>query len=175
MPYVKYGENRLHVVRGDVVWKCWRRRWTDGRRRTERRRMPAYTISSPVSLGLRSAKKLAKSLFCFPTWQHQEGHVDHQTPFILIALYRVISAVICVWALHCFDIKWTCFKQNSLKQWEHNRCNGTELDRHYEYPVVSPKDDRTFNCNPGYHRVCLPREIVNQIHWYMTGQGLTLS
>ena len=47
MLYVTYGKNRLHGFRGEVVWKCWR---TD-----DRRRMPAYTISSPMSLRLRWA------------------------------------------------------------------------------------------------------------------------
>ena len=50
MLYVKFGKNRLHGFRRDVVWKCWRT--TDGRR------MPAYTISSPMSLRLRWAKNL---------------------------------------------------------------------------------------------------------------------
>ena len=30
MLYVKYGKNRLHGFRGDVVWKCWRTTTTDG-------------------------------------------------------------------------------------------------------------------------------------------------
>ena len=44
MLYVKFGKNRLRGIRGDVVWKCWRTLTTDGRR------MPAYAISSPISL-----------------------------------------------------------------------------------------------------------------------------
>ena len=48
MLYVKYGKNQLHGFR-DVFWKCWRRTTTDGRR------MPAYTISSHMSLWLRWA------------------------------------------------------------------------------------------------------------------------
>ena len=55
---VKYGKNRLHGFRGDVVWKCWRRtdddEWT-----TNGRRMPAYTVSSPMSLRLWWANKKA--------------------------------------------------------------------------------------------------------------------
>ena len=50
MLYVKYGENRLNGFRGDVIWKCWRRGW----------QMPAYTISSPMSLWLRWAKNGGK-------------------------------------------------------------------------------------------------------------------
>ena len=50
--YVKFGKNRLHGFREDVVWKCWRT--TDGRW------MPAYTISSPMALRLRWAKKRRK-------------------------------------------------------------------------------------------------------------------
>ena len=48
MLHVKFGKDRLHGFRGDVVWKCWRT--------TDERRMPAYTTSSPVSLWLRWAK-----------------------------------------------------------------------------------------------------------------------
>ena len=48
MLYVKFGKNGLHGFRGDVVWKFWR---TDGRR------TPAYTISSPMSLWFRWANK----------------------------------------------------------------------------------------------------------------------
>ena len=48
MPYVKF-------VRGDVIWKCWRP--TDGW-------MPAYTISSRISLRLRWANK---SNYCIQT------------------------------------------------------------------------------------------------------------
>ena len=58
MLYVKSGKNRLHGFR-DVVWKCWRT--TDGRR-TDGRQMLAYTISSPMSLRLRWAKKVEASL-----------------------------------------------------------------------------------------------------------------
>ena len=48
MLYVKSGKNRLHGFRGDVVWKCWRTKMNGWR-------MPAYTISSPMSLWLRWA------------------------------------------------------------------------------------------------------------------------
>ena len=53
MLYMKFGKNRLHGFRGDV-WKCWRT--TDGRQ------MPAYTISSPMSLLLRWANKTGQCL-----------------------------------------------------------------------------------------------------------------
>ena len=53
MLYVKFGKNRFNGFRGDVIWKCWRT--TDGRT-TDGRRMPAYTISSPMSLRLRWVK-----------------------------------------------------------------------------------------------------------------------
>ena len=68
MLYVKYGENRLHGFRGDVVWKCWRRTTT-----TDGRRMPAYTISSP-SPQVRWANKIIasctviKSTVCTSKW-----------------------------------------------------------------------------------------------------------
>ena len=52
MLYVKFGKNRPHGFRGDVVWKWWT---DDGRWRTDGRRMPAYTISSAMSLRLRWA------------------------------------------------------------------------------------------------------------------------
>ena len=54
MLYVKYEKNRLHGFRGDVVWKCWQ---TTDDGRTDGRRIPSYTISSPMSLRLRWAKK----------------------------------------------------------------------------------------------------------------------
>ena len=39
--------------------------------------------------------KLAQSLVCCPIWQqHQEGNTDHQTPFILTALYIGIHVAI---------------------------------------------------------------------------------
>ena len=56
MLYMKFGKNWLHGFRGDVVWKCWRTT-TDGRR------MPAYIISSPMSLRLRWAKNLSILFF----------------------------------------------------------------------------------------------------------------
>ena len=49
MLYVKFAKNRLHGFRGDVIWECWPRR-TDGKR------MPAYTIISHTSLPLRELK-----------------------------------------------------------------------------------------------------------------------
>ena len=54
MLYVKYGNNRLHGFRRDVVWKNWQ---TDGRR-TDNGCLPnnTYTVSSPMSLRLRWAK-----------------------------------------------------------------------------------------------------------------------
>ena len=52
MLYVKFGKNQLHGFRGDVVWKCW---WTTGGQ-MDGRQMPAYTISSRMSLRLKWAK-----------------------------------------------------------------------------------------------------------------------
>ena len=56
MLYVKFGENRLHGFREDVVRKCWR---TD-----EGQWMPAYTLSSPMSLQLSWAKKVKRNMNC---------------------------------------------------------------------------------------------------------------
>ena len=54
---MKYGKNRLHGFRGEVVWKCW---WTDDGRSDDGRRMPAYNISWPMNLRLRWAKQKKK-------------------------------------------------------------------------------------------------------------------
>ena len=48
MLYVKYGENRLHGFRGNIVWKCWRTTDDDDGRTTD----AGYTISSSMSLRL---------------------------------------------------------------------------------------------------------------------------
>ena len=72
MLYVKFGKNRPHSFRGDVVWKCWPTT-TDGRR------MPAYTISSPMSLRLRWAKKCLPSLIIY-IFFHDLIHVYSRQP-----------------------------------------------------------------------------------------------
>ena len=43
-------------------------------------------------------EKLAQSLVCCPTWQHQAGNTDHQTPFILTAIYIGLPSYEC---FHC--------------------------------------------------------------------------
>ena len=51
MLYVKYGKTQLHGFRGDVILGN-----VDDDRWTDRQRMPAYTVSSTMSLQLRWAK-----------------------------------------------------------------------------------------------------------------------
>ena len=59
--HMKYEFNWPSSFRGEDVWKCWRTtdgRRTDGWRTDDGRRSHWYTISSPMSLRLRWAKKL---------------------------------------------------------------------------------------------------------------------
>ena len=85
MLYVKYGENRLQGFRGNVVWKCW---W---RTMTTDRRMPTYTVSSPMSLWLRWAKnlKLKTNFFLFLKWNTTFYFYFSESLFYILDIFRV--------------------------------------------------------------------------------------
>ena len=94
MLYVKYGKNRLHGFRGDLIWKCWRM--------TDTWRMPAYNTSSPMSLLLRWAKNLNSVVLLY-----MSCHMTKPTKWRVRPVMTKFSLSICpVWSETLLCAQW---------------------------------------------------------------------
>ena len=96
----------------------------DGRRPTDRRRMPAYTISSPMSLWLRWAKIRSES-FDF-------------------ALSLLLTHVVCMETyIIMFDHQWFTYKSDMLQIFDNDYVTLTSFSRSFKYIFSKLDSDHT--------------------------------